>query len=144
MTADWLVVMSEDNWQICEREELISVGGDGSKLDRFEYGDRLWIYVNRKYVDHQVPHVYEIQALARVSGPVMTLKKSPWRKRGRSEYKLARAIAVERRLRISALQLVKSLSFAGTPPVWGLSLLNAPLRLTPNDVKNLERAAAKA
>lgn len=26
MTADWLAVMSDDNWGICEREALISVG----------------------------------------------------------------------------------------------------------------------
>src|SRR5438445_179265 len=84
--ADWLVVISEDNWEICHREGLISVAGNGSRLARLEVGDRVWVYVNRKHVDHQLPHVFEIRAVARVLGPLVTLPKSPWKARGRSTF----------------------------------------------------------
>jgi hypothetical protein len=145
MTADWLAVMSEDNWAICEREQLISVGGDAErKLSRFTINDRVWIYVNRKFVDHQVPHIYEVRAVVRVAGPVIPVRKSPWRPRGRSTYNYARQIKVERWLHIPAIELLKRMSFAGKPPVWGMRLLSAPLHLTAGDVAKLERAATMA
>ena len=145
MTADWLAVMSEDNWGICEREALISVGGDAERrLARFGINDRIWIYVNRKFVDHQLPRICEVRAVARVTGPVTPVRKSPWRPRGRSTYNYACQIKVERRVNIPAIDLLKTMSFAGRPPVWGTRLLSAPLHLTATDVAKLERAATMA
>jgi hypothetical protein len=140
---DWLVVLSEDNWEICAREGLLGLGRDAERrLNRMANGDRVWVYVNRKYVDHQVPHVYEIRATARVAGPVRHLTKSPWRSRGEQHFTVARPVTVERICSVPALDLLKSMSFAGRPPAWAMRLLNAPLRLTREDLDKLEGALA--
>jgi hypothetical protein len=139
--SDWLVVLSEDNWEICARESLLGLGRDAERrLNRMADGDRLWVYVNRKHVDHQVPHVYEIRALVRVAGRVRHLTRSPWKARGDQRFEYARPIAVERRCSFPARELLKTMSFAGRPPVWGMKLLNAPVRLTDEDVSKLEAA----
>jgi hypothetical protein len=138
---EWLVVLSEDNWEVCAREGLLGLGRDAERrLNRMAEGDHIWVYVNRKYVDHQVPHVYEIRAVARVGGSVKQLKRSPWRSRGDQHFTVARPIVVERRCALPALELLKSMSFAGRPPAWGMRLLNAPLRLTDEDIEKLKRA----
>src|SRR5262249_19070914 len=138
---DWLVVLSEDNWEICAREGLLGLGRDAERrLNRMVDGDRVWVYVNRKYVDHQVPHVYEMRAVARIAGPVQHLKSSPWRARGEQRFSVARPITVEQRCAFPALELLKSMSFAGRPPSWGMRLLNAPVPLTRADVHKLEAA----
>ena len=85
----------------------------------------------------------EIRAVARIDGPVRHLKRSPWRPRGDQRFTIARPIVVERHCALPALDLLKSMSFAGRPPVWGMRLLNAPLRLTDQDVEKLKRALAK-
>src|SRR5579859_3950096 len=141
--ADWLVVMSEDNWLVSARESLIGLGRDAERrLNRMAEGDRVWIYVNRKHVDRQLPHIYEIRACVRITGPVRHLTKSPWRSRGDQSFTVGRPAAVEREMKVPALDLLKSMSFAGRPPAWALPLLNAPIRLAPADVERLEAAAA--
>ena len=143
--TDWLVVLSEDNWEVCAREGLLGLGRDAERrLNRMAEGDRVWVYVNRKHVDHQVPHVYQIRAVARVAGPVRRLARSPWMARGDQRFEYARPISVERRCTVRARDLLKTKSFAGRPPVWGMRLLNAPLRLADDDVKKLEQAVAAA
>lgn len=143
--SDWLAVLSEDNWEICAREGLLGLGRDAERrLNRMADGDRVWVYVNRKYVDHQVPHIYEIRAVARVAGPVGRLDRSPWRARGDQRFEYARPIRVERRCSVPARELLKTMSFAGRPPIWGMKLLNAPVQLTKEDVRKLEDAAAAA
>ncbi len=140
--TDSLVVMSLDNWEICAREGLLGLGRDAERrLGHMADGDRVWVYVNRKHVHHQVPHVYEIRAVARVAGPVRHLNHRPWKARGAQQFEFARPIAVERTLALPARELLKAMSFAGRPPVWGMKLLNAPLRLTAEDVAKLEGAA---
>jgi hypothetical protein len=142
--TDWLVVMSLDNWEICAREGLLGLGRDAERrLGRMADGDRVWVYVNRKHVDHQVPHVYEIRAVVRVAGPVRHLDRSPWKAREAQRFEFARPIAVERTLALPARELLKGMSFAGRPPVWGMRLLNAPVRLTTDDVARLEEAAGR-
>lgn len=142
--SDWLVVLSEDNWEICARDGLLGLGRDAERrLNRMADGDRVWVYVNRKHVDHQVPHVYEIRAVARVAGPVRHLDSSPWKARGDQRFEYARPITIERRCSFPARDLLKQLSFAGRPPVWGMRLLNAPVHLTAADVKKLEVALDK-
>lgn len=142
--TDWLVVMSEDNWEICARECLLGLGRDAERrLGRMADGDRVWIYVNRKHVDHKVPHIYEIRAACRVAGPIRHLDRSPWKARGGQRFEFARSIAVGRSLAFAAKELLKSMSFAGRPPVWGMKLLNAPVRLTAEDVAKLEAAAGR-
>ncbi len=142
--TDWLVVMSEDNWEVCAREGLLGLGRDAERrLGRMADGDRVWVYVNRKHVDHQVPHVYEIRAAARVAGPVRRLARSPWKARGEQRFEFARPIEVERSLALPARELLKTMSFAGRPPVWGMKLLNAPVRLTDEDVTKLEAALSR-
>lgn len=139
---NWLVVLSEDNWTVCDREGLIGVGRNAeARLNRIAEGDRVWVYVNRKYVDHQVPRVQELRAVARVTGPVRHLDRSPWKPRGHQRFTVARPIEVERRYAVPVLELLKTMSFAGRPPVWGMRLLSAPLRLTDDDVEKLGHAA---
>src|SRR5438876_207313 len=104
-------------------------------------GDRIWIYVNRGHVDKQLPRIYEIRAVARVTGQVTRLERSPWRPRGDQHFEVARPIAIERTLKFKAKELLMTMSFAGPPPVWGTRLLNAPLQLTKSDVAKLERAS---
>jgi hypothetical protein len=138
---DWLVVLSEDNWSICDREGLLGLGRDAERrLSRMSEGDRVWVYVNRKHVDHQVPRVQELRAVARVTGPTRRLERSPWRPRGDQRFLFARPIAVERRCALPAIELLKTMSFAGRPPAWGMRLLSAPVRLTPDDVAKFEAA----
>jgi hypothetical protein len=138
---DWLVVLSEDNWEICAREGLLGLGRNAERrLNRMAEGDRVWVYVNRKHVDHQLPRVQELRAVARVTGPVRHLERSPWKPRGEQRFTVARPIAVERRCAVPLLEVLKGLSFAGRPPAWGMRLLDAPLRLTAGDVARLELA----
>jgi hypothetical protein len=51
--SDWLVVMSEDNWEVCAREGLLGRGAQ-RRLERMAEGDRVWVYVNSKHVDRQL------------------------------------------------------------------------------------------
>jgi hypothetical protein len=142
---DWLVVLSEDNWEICEREGMLGLGRDAKRrLGRMADGDRVWVYVNRKYVDHQVPWVRELRAVARVAGPVQQLAHSPWRPRGSQRFETSRPIQVERRCAVPLTHVLKRLSFAGRPPVWGIRLLNAPVPLTEGDVAELEGTLERA
>jgi len=143
--SDWLVVLSEDNWRICVREELLGLGRDAERrLNRMADGDRVWVYVNRKHVDHQVPRVQQLQAVARVMGPVRQLARSPWNPRGEQRFTVARPIAIERESAVPVLDLLKTMSFAGKPPAWGFRLLMAPLRLTDDDVAKFEGALESA
>jgi hypothetical protein len=140
--SDWLVVLSDDNWEVCATEGLLALGRDAERrLNRMADGDRAWVYVNRKHVDHQVPRVQQLRAMARVAGPVRFLERSPWKPRGDQRFTVARPIAVERRFAVPVPQLLKTMSFAGRPPAWGIRLLDAPLRLTAEDVTKFERAA---
>jgi len=142
---DWLIVLSEDNWQVCARERLLGLGRDAERrLNRMADGDRVWIYVNRRYVDHQVPRVQQLQAVTRVAGPVRHLSKSPWKPRGEQRFTVARPITIERQCAIPILDLLKTMSFAGQPPIWGMRLLNAPVLLTQDDVAKLESALASS
>ena len=139
--SDWLVVLSEDNWLICAREQLLGLGRDAERrLNRMADGDRVWVYVNRKHVDHQVPRVQQLQAVARIAGQVRHLTRSPWKPRGDQRFTVARPITVERHCAVPVLDLLRTMSFAGRPPAWGMRLLSAPLRLTDDDVAKLQRA----
>src|SRR5262249_18238484 len=142
---DWLVVLSEDNWEVCAREGLLGLGrGAERRLNRMAEGDRVWVYVNRKYVDHQVPRVQELRALARIAGPARHTERSSWQPRGDQRFTVARPITVERRFAVPILQLLKTMSFAGRPPFWGTRLLDAPLRQTGEDVAKFEQAVKSA
>jgi hypothetical protein len=138
--ADWIVVMSDDNWKACARVGLLGLGRNGqTRLGHVGIGDRLWVYVNRKYVDHQTPRIKRVRALARVTGPVEYLEDPPWRARGAERFPYARKVTIEAELDISEA-VVKELSFAKGRLHWGVPLLNAPLALTSADVRKLERA----
>ncbi|MBO0706716.1 MAG: hypothetical protein J2P44_00025 [Candidatus Dormibacteraeota bacterium] len=53
---DWLVTLSEDNWQVCRRERLLGLGsGREHRLGRLSEGDPVWIYINKRRVDRQTP-----------------------------------------------------------------------------------------
>ncbi len=137
----WLVVLSEDNWAVCDREGLLGLGRDAERrLGRMAEGDLVWVYVNRKHVDHQVPRVQELRALVRVAGPVCRLDRSPWKPRGDQRFMIARPIQVERRFALPVIELLKTMSFAGRPPAWGMRLLSAPVPLTEDDVAKFEAA----
>jgi hypothetical protein len=134
--------MTEDNWDISAKHGLLGLGRDAKRrLARMAEGDQVWIYVNRGLVDKQLPRIYEIRAVARVSGAVTRLKRSPWKPRGDQRFEVARPIAIERNLKFKARELLMTMSFAGPPPVWGTRLLNTPLQLTQSDVVKLETAA---
>jgi hypothetical protein len=140
--SDWLVVLSDDNWAVCRAQGLLSLGRNAeSRLNRMSMGDKVWVYVNRGHVDRQLPRIYEIRAVVRVSGPVVHLAKSPWKARGNQRFTVARPIVVEQILKLKARDLLMSMSFAGRPPGWGLRLLHAPLLLTAGDVAKLKSAA---
>lgn len=139
--ADWLTVLSEDNWQICAAKGLLGFGQRAErKLAIMSEGDRVWIYVNKKYVDHQVPRLRRIRGLARITGASRSLDRVPWRTRGDQSFGFAKPITVECHLDIEATPLLKAMSFAGKSSLWGAPLQNAPLKLTPRDVSKLERA----
>lgn len=141
----WIAVVTEDNWAISVRERLLGLGKDAERrLARMAKGDHVWIYVNRKHVDRQVPRVYEIRAIARISGPIEHRRKSPWKPRGDQRFLVARPIVIERTMAFPAIDILKRLSFAGPPRAWGVRLLNAPLRLTSADVAKLEVASKSA
>lgn len=142
---DWLVVLTEDNWEICARERLLGLGRDAERrLNRMANGDRVWIYVNRKHVDRQVPRVGQLQGVASVTGPVRRLEVSPWKPRGDQRFEVARPIEIRCRCKVPVLELLKTMSFAGQPPAWGMRLLSAPLRLTAEDVEKLEHAVRRS
>ena len=61
---------------------------------------------------------------------------------GDEHFPTARPMVVERRFTVPALDLLKTMSFAGRPPAWGIRLLSAPLRLTAEDIAKLERVTA--
>jgi hypothetical protein len=139
--ADWLIVLSEDNWEACAKAGLIGLGLDAERrLNRMADGDRIWIYVNKRHVDRQTPWVRRIRGVARVSGPVRRLDRPPWRARAGQMFAFARPIRLERRLDLPA-DVLKQLSFAVGIGAWGLRLLNAPLRLTNSDVERLQAVA---
>ena len=146
MTAvHWLIVMSEDNWEVCERLGLVGLGRDAERrFQKMADGDRVWVYLNRRHVDRQVPRVNQIRALVRLVGPIQHLRKSPWKARGDQTFAVARPIVVEKTLAIPAIEVLKQLSFAGPSPIWGGRLLHAPLRLTEDDVAKLQAAAIRA
>jgi hypothetical protein len=103
--TDWLAVLSEDNWEISGGEGLLGLGRDAERrLNRMSDQDRVWTYVNRKYVDHQTPWVREIRAVVRVAGPVRHLATSPWRPRGGQQFTVARPITIEHRCALPALE----------------------------------------
>jgi predicted RNA-binding protein len=138
--ADWLVVLSEDNWEICKKERLLGLGRDAeSRLNRMANGDHVWIYINKKHVDRQTPWVRRIRAVVRIAGPVRHLAKPPWRPRGPENFPFARPIRVEREFDITG-DILRRLSFAKANKVWGIRLLNAPLALDKADVHRLESA----
>lgn len=139
--SDWIVVLSEDNWEICEREQQLALGRDADRrLGRMADGDRLWVYVNRKHVNHQVPRIQRLRAIARVAGPIRHLDQSPWKPRGNQRFHVARPITIEQRCDVPAVDLLRRMSFAGPYPAWGIRLRSAPLRLTASDVAALEAA----
>jgi len=143
--TDWLAVMSADNWEICERERLIAFGDHRrSRLDRLAEGDRLWVYVNRQHADRQLPKVERLRAIVRVVGPTVRLTTSPWFRRGAAEFHLARSISIVRRASVPAKETLKTLSFAGRPPAWGIRLLGAPVELTVADVTVLNSLLTKS
>lgn len=140
--SDWLVVLSEDNWEVCRREGLLGLGQDAERrLGRLIEGDRIWVYVNKRYVDHQKPWVRRIRALVRVTGPVQRLQRPAWRPRGDQTFPYARPIEVLRTFDLNGMELLPALSFARGTNRWGMKLLHAPLPLTQDDVASLEAAA---
>ena len=102
-------------------------------------GDRVWIYVNRKYVDNPRPYVREIRSIVRIAGPIKHLAKSPWKSGEGRLFTVARDITIERRIAVPGTVLTK-MSFALRPPMWGMRLMGAPLRLTERGVGLVERA----
>ena len=139
--ADWLVVLSEDNWEICAREGWLGLGRDGQRrLGRMADGDRVWVYISSARVGRQTPRVRRIRAVARITGPVQHLANPPWAARGKERFAAARPIHVERTLDLSG-DLLPTLSFAQPTGPWGLRLLNAPVPLTASDLRRLEVAA---
>lgn len=143
--SDWLVVLSEDNWDICRREGLLGLGRDAQRrLGRLRDGDRLWVYVNKRHVDRQTPWVRRIRALVRVTGPIRRLEHPPWRPRRDQTFPYARSIELVRSLDLPGTQLLRELSFARDMSAWGLRLLQAPLPLTEADVARLEAAERTA
>lgn len=126
---------------------MLGLGRNGlQKLSRMEEGDRLWVYVNRKTVAHQVPRVREHRAVARVAGPVQRLSEVPWPTSQRGDrqetFSAARPIKVERDLAVPAEEVLRQLSFAASRNKnrWGWALIGAPLRLTDEDVLKLKEA----
>jgi hypothetical protein len=143
--ADWLTVLSEDNWEICAARGLLGFGSRAErKLAIMSEGDRVWIYVNKKYVDQKLPWLRRIRGLARITGPSRSLDSVPWRARGDQAFGFAKPITVESHLDIEATPLLKAMSFAGKSSLWGAPLQNAPLKLTARDVSKLERAVAES
>lgn len=143
--SDWLVVLSEDNWEICRRESLLGLGRDGERrLGRLAEGDRVWVYVNKRYVDRQTPWVRRIRAAVIVIGPVRRLDRPPWRSRGDQTFPYARPIEVLRTLDLPGTDLLPELSFVSGNKGWGMQLLHAPLALTQSDVARLESAVQMA
>ncbi len=139
--ADWLVALSEDNWEICAREGLLGLGRNGvQRLGRMVDGDRVWVYVSTKHLGRQTPRVRRIRAVARITGPVQQLADPPWAARGNERFAAARPIQGERRLDLPG-DLLPRLSLAQGPGPWGLRLLNAPVPLATSDVAQLLAAA---
>jgi len=138
----WLVVMSEDNWEICAREGLLSLGaGAQRRLYRLSDGDLVWVYINRKYVDRQLPRIFQMRALAKVTGQTRYLDQSPWKPRDRQTFNYARPIEVVRQFTFSAADVLKTMSFVRKPEHWGWYLMNMPVALSDQDVRQLEAAA---
>jgi predicted RNA-binding protein len=141
---DWLFVLSEDNWEACAKRRLLGLSERAQRRSvEMSSGDRLWVYVNKKYVDHQVPRIRRLRAVARVRGSIKRLTSVPWKLRGDQTFPFALPIELERLVDIDIVPVLKKLSIAGKGTAWGSNLLNAPLRLTPQDVSKLEAAAAK-
>ena len=143
--ADWLVVMSEDNRLACIGAGLLGLGrGAERRLNRMAQGDRVWIYVNRRWVDKQTPRLCLIKSIAVITGPVRRLDKPPWASRRSQTFPHARPISIERSFDLPAGDLLPSLSFAAGKTRWGLSLLNAPILLSLKDVQQLHAALKRS
>jgi hypothetical protein len=142
---NWLVVISQDNWEICRNRGLLGMGNDGQfRLGRMSEGDLVWVYVNKLYVDHETPRVRQIQAVAQVAGPVQFLTSPPWRARGPQQFPYARAIDVVATLSLDAYSLFERMPFARRRGGGGVShqLMNAPVALDDADVAVLRAAVA--
>lgn len=138
--SDWLVVLSEDNWEVCRRERLLGLGAGGERrLARMAEGDRVWIYINKRHVERQTPRVRRIRAAVRIAGPVRRLDHPPWRSRGHQTFPYARPIQVLRVLDLPGIEVLTQLGFA-QGGAWGFRLLHAPLALSESDVEKLETA----
>jgi predicted RNA-binding protein len=139
--ADWLVVMSEDNWNECSRRRLLGLGRKAQqRIARFSKGDRVWVYVNKKFVDHQTPRVRRIRALATVAGNPKVLKQPSWHARGENRFEVALPITIDQAYDFPAEQLLKSTAFARRPGGWRAALLNAPIELGNQDIGKLRSA----
>jgi len=138
--ADWLIVLSADNWTICAREQLIGLGRRADqRFAPMAEGDRVWVYVNKEFVDRQRPLVRSLRAIARVTGPTRKLNEPPWRARGNQAFALARPIEIERTCDVPVGTVLEEL---WGPSKWGSKLLNAPVRLTDREVRRLEAEVA--
>ena len=136
--ADWIIVMSEDNWDVCARARLLGLGRGGERrLDRLTTGDRVWVYINKKYVDQQRPKIGRVKSVVKITGSTRFLDNPPWRSRRGQSFAYVRSIRIESHVDVPR-EKVMQLSFArGRGSGWGWPLLNAPLRLTADDVRRL-------
>ncbi len=141
--TNWLVILSQDNWNICIQERKLGMPRQ-SQLDRMTEGDQLWVYIGRARVDRQVPKLRRLRALAKVAGPIEALSAPKWRARGAQAFSFARPISLIREFDVPGHDLLGRLSFAGGRPRWGLQLLQTPIRLTDGDQALLNKAISHA
>jgi predicted RNA-binding protein len=143
--SEWLVALSGDNWCICASHGLLGLTKrQEPRLRLLNAGDRVWIYLSTQFVDRQLPRVYRIRAVARVTGPAERLERTPWHSRGQETFALAVPITVEREVDLPGKSLISSFSFVQRKESWGAHLLNAPIRLSEDDAVRLHRAAGEA
>lgn len=140
----WLIVLTEDNWEVCKREQLLGVSTRASgKLSGVKPGDRMWIYISRRFVDRQVPIVRELRGVAEVTGSATSIGKPRWQGRVGDAFDRTVPFRLVREFRISGVAAVQELSTMRKYARWGALVQNAPVRLDDREVAVLERVVAE-
>lgn len=142
--AHWLIALTEDNWEVCRRERQLGLSKRAKgKLADAQPGDRLWIYISRRSVEHQLPKVREFRGIAEITGAASSIRSPRWSSRGDEHFASAVPFRMLRELRLPASVIVQELSRRRKYAQWGALVQNAPMRLDDREVAFLERAIGR-
>ena len=147
MPNNWLVVISEDNFQIALENELIGVSERWRKpLEVMQEGDNIVFYISKKKVGKGGPHscVSEFRGLAEVTGPLFLDKERIWHSKGDEIFSCRRKIRfVSADAKVKVSDISGSLEFIKNPDYWMLYFLTVIRKISDADYKIIKKALVK-